>query len=861
MPSVTLVDGTDLTAWANRRDAQQVLPQLLRRLVHATVGRVIRVGFPAGEGVQLGGWDGVVAVEQGNAFVPDGASAWELSTNQDFRGKADSDYEKRLVDPRGIEPVQSNFVFVTPRRWGRKDEWAAGRRREGVWRDVRAYDADDLEAWLELAPAVHVWISILLGKHPEDALDLRSFWADWSEATRPATTPELILAGRREVVERVHAWLREPPVPLALQAEDRAEALAVFAASIERLPVEERVAHLSRALVVHTLPAWHRLTASPEALILAMVFESSEALARATRGGHRVIIPLGRADSASAATVTVPRLSRDEATTALVALGIPEDRARDLATLARRGIMSFRRRLAVGPEMQQPQWARPEAARSLLPALFAGAWNAANEGDRQAVAALAQVPYEEVTDRFIRWSSEPDPPVRRVGDAWSVTSKEDAWSLLARYLTRDDLERFAGVLLDILGTPDPRFDLPEDQRWMAEARGHSPRHSGLLREGVADTLAVMGTRGDTILLAAGLSARDRADHIARRLLERANGDWRLWASLAHVLPLLAEAAPDAFLDGVEGGLGGAEPVLLRMFARPDGDWVFSSSPHTGLLWALETVAWSPEHLGRVAMVLARLARLDPGGTLANRPQNSLCEIYLLWHPQTTASLEQRLRVLDALRGREPDVAWRLLSQLLPEQHGIAHNTARPRWRDWAPDSLPPVTVGEYWRAVREVVGRMVSDAAESGARWQDLIEALHRLPADLHDTIVDRLMRMDLERLHPADRTSTWADCVSLSHATGPSRTQPGHSHRIASTALRRRGDDSSPKSLPPDIAGFSATTLSCQKVLSKTGTRAKRPSRAHDERRSTPSTRRRGWRVYSTWRGRSSGRTSWVSL
>lgn len=43
------------------------------------------------------------------------------------------------------------------------------------------------------------------------------------------------------------------------------------------------------------------------------------------------------------------------------------------------------------------------------------------------MVALAQAPYE---DRFVRWSSETDPPGRRVGDAWSVTSKEVAWSLL-----------------------------------------------------------------------------------------------------------------------------------------------------------------------------------------------------------------------------------------------------------------------------------------------------------------------------------------------------------------------------------------------------------------------------------------------
>jgi hypothetical protein len=123
MPPVTLVDATDLVTWANRRSSQEILPRLLRRLVHAVVDHPIRVGFPAGEGVQLEGWDGIVAVEEGNAFVPSGMSAWELGTNKSVKGKADSDYAKRCQNPRGIDPAQSTFVFVTPRTWKGKDEW------------------------------------------------------------------------------------------------------------------------------------------------------------------------------------------------------------------------------------------------------------------------------------------------------------------------------------------------------------------------------------------------------------------------------------------------------------------------------------------------------------------------------------------------------------------------------------------------------------------------------------------------------------------------------------------------------------------------------------------------------------------
>ncbi len=50
------------------------------------------------------------------------------------------------------------------------------RQAEGFWREVRVYDADDLETWLESASAVHVWLSILLGNHPEVAADIEIFW-------------------------------------------------------------------------------------------------------------------------------------------------------------------------------------------------------------------------------------------------------------------------------------------------------------------------------------------------------------------------------------------------------------------------------------------------------------------------------------------------------------------------------------------------------------------------------------------------------------------------------------------------------------------------------------------------------------
>ena len=45
--------------------------------------------------------------------------------------------------------MDATFVFVTPRNWPRKEVWATEKAAHEDWKDVRAYDADDLEQWLE----------------------------------------------------------------------------------------------------------------------------------------------------------------------------------------------------------------------------------------------------------------------------------------------------------------------------------------------------------------------------------------------------------------------------------------------------------------------------------------------------------------------------------------------------------------------------------------------------------------------------------------------------------------------------------------------------------------------------------------
>src|SRR5712691_4738013 len=75
---VRWIDSTDLGHWADRRDGQDTLPELISRLLLAGLGEGVNLRFPSKDSVQVGGWDGVCETQEGNKYVPEGWSGWEI---------------------------------------------------------------------------------------------------------------------------------------------------------------------------------------------------------------------------------------------------------------------------------------------------------------------------------------------------------------------------------------------------------------------------------------------------------------------------------------------------------------------------------------------------------------------------------------------------------------------------------------------------------------------------------------------------------------------------------------------------------------------------------------------------------------
>ena len=730
------VDGTDLTNWANRRSCQDTMPELISRLIRASMGPAARLRFPSGDSIQQSDWDGVCEIDEAisDLYIPQGISGWEIGTQRDkIKDKASSDYYKRSADPLDLQSSHSTFVFVTPRRWNKKREWVSERKRDGTWADVRALDADDLVHWIEIFPAVGAWLAAILAKRSIGIRQIDEAWREWACSTRWPLSENLVLAERDEQSAAVLRWLYGRPSVLAVRADSRMESAAFLYATLRQLPPEYQSYYYARTVIAATTDVARALSDSISPLLIVLEEADPGLSSLLAQRGHHVFLTAAETDSESTASIRLPRPLRESVRRSLLEIGINEDDAERLARDSGRNLAVLRRLIPAAPGTVVPKWAEPEHARTIMPALFVGAWDEVSESDRKSLERLSGETYEKWIASITQWTNSSDSPLTKEGTAWKVVSPKDAWLRLAPYASAVDLERFSALAIDVLSEVDPLYETGADERWIAPLRGHRPEHSALLRAGIAEALILISVFRDQIRNVTNSTFLPEA--IVRRLLEDA--DSRRWWSLSGLLQNLAEAAPDAFLEAVDTSLL-AEPSPVTALFKEDGG-PFGRAYHSDLLWALEILAWSPHFLSRVTVILAKLTRQDPGGRFSNRPENSLRNIFLLWLPRTYASLDQRLRVIDYLRKTEPEVAWKLMMRTVPTGHDIAEPTSKPRWRDFSRDNEEIVTYGLIAKGISELSARLLEDAGLDGSRWSELIESFSNLSVEQREALVQKL--------------------------------------------------------------------------------------------------------------------------
>src|SRR5260370_5508456 len=212
VPSFLKITARDIEQWVDGNlEARSRLPVLLRKLVHSTGQGLSHVDFPGYDNAEKKGWDGRVDAGTATPWIPPGKSGWEFGTNADPRPKADGDYAARVAEIPAPERADLNFTFVTPRKWKAKDKWAQEKQALGEWQSVRAYDASDLEQWLEQSIPAQGWMAEQMGSAAAGAHSLDALWHRWASVTHPELPGELFAPSVERHKDTLKSRLQKDP--------------------------------------------------------------------------------------------------------------------------------------------------------------------------------------------------------------------------------------------------------------------------------------------------------------------------------------------------------------------------------------------------------------------------------------------------------------------------------------------------------------------------------------------------------------------------------------------------------------------------------------------------------------------------
>jgi len=232
----------------------------------------------------------------------------------------------------------------------------------------------------------------------------------------------------------------------------------------------------------------------------------------------------------------------------------------------------------------------------------------------------------------------------------------------------------------------------------------------------------------------GMERVDKVAQVISRLLRPASRE--TWLSQQDELRRYAEAAPETFLTIVEEDLGSPKPQIAALLA-PAETGVFGGCYRTGLLWALELLAWKPQQLMRAAFVLARLSEWKIDDNWAHSPLGSLRSIFRAWIPQTSATLDERNQALATLAKRFPDVGWQVCVDQFDPRSTVAHPAYRPRWRDDSQGAGEPVEMPERQLARDHAVEVALDWPLHNAETLGDLVERLRGLRPEQRNRVWD----------------------------------------------------------------------------------------------------------------------------
>ena len=144
-----------------------------------------------------------------------------------------------------------------------KPRWLNAKRKEKKWLDVRAYDADDVEQWLEQCAPVALEFGEELGLIGAGVQSPVKHWEGWSQQSDPHISAEAFFIDRQDAracfIEELRGGMQAGQPKLYAARADSVEEAAAFACAC----VVGHSGLLAHTVIVTSTEGWRFAETNP----------------------------------------------------------------------------------------------------------------------------------------------------------------------------------------------------------------------------------------------------------------------------------------------------------------------------------------------------------------------------------------------------------------------------------------------------------------------------------------------------------------------------------------------------------------------------------------------------------------------
>lgn len=582
----------DAMSKQHQRDFQELLPELVKKLIINSCTSVSSIRMPHGDDIWAPGFDGVVDCSEGNRYVPAGCSVWEFGTNENTLLKINDDYQKRTQNPLEIKIEETSFFLVTSKIWAYPQTITAWEAEHTDWKRAKIYDASVLCDWIEQTPVVRAWLLEAFSDNRSiDFSTLAHAWSLFAQKTSFAMSDSLFLADREQEMACFFDTVENKIV--RVKATTRVEATGfVLAAMMQKPELRER------SIVINAPSAYRDVNHCVKSKILILNYTCDHDIS--IENGNHVILCYGKEDTSIRGNVSLAELPKFHYIRAFKDMGVPDPE--ELYTFTHGNLRALIRRIPGTSTESMPEWAKREDKDLLAPLLFMRNINRSSDIDRAIVEQLAGVSYGNVDKAYAEMMRKEDSPIKAVDDYYILVNYEETWDVLQYNVYSTQYDHLTDTILSI-------FDEVDRASRVTAIFSSRVGRSNLLQN-LLENYVYFSYNNDNP------QKFDKTIHDFMAFMDKPNAS----NIIINHLSVLAQAAPTMVVDALDAEIDNPNGMIMSLFSHPQQ----FDSRYMNILFALDKLTFHSESAERACRILFRLYQADQDKfRYSNSPYSSL----------------------------------------------------------------------------------------------------------------------------------------------------------------------------------------------------------------------------------------------